>query len=166
MPESRLHVRVASTASRLSSPHRAAPLQPHRDGVCVHYRQGTPRSAVDSLIEALAEMFRCADEVAAIVALGSALNSGLLRPSQLADLKALLLPSKRSSIDKVDCGSQSGLETIVRLLMRAHRVRFRTQVYIPGVGRVDMVLGDRLVLELDGKGFHAENFENDRQLVS
>jgi very-short-patch-repair endonuclease len=38
-------------------------------------------------------------------------------------------------------------------------------VFIEGVGRVDVLVGDRLVLELDGYGFHAtgESFETDRR---
>jgi len=33
-------------------------------------------------------------------------------------------------------------------------------VRIPGVGRVDILIGDRLILELDGEEFH--DFERDR----
>lgn len=75
----------------------------------------------------------------------------------------MTLPSRRASIDKADAGSQSGLETIVRLLLRSHRVRLRTQVQIDGVGRVDLLIGDRLVVELDGFGFHVGRFEQDRE---
>ncbi len=158
-----LHVRVSSSAARLSSPGGGTPLQPTRHGVCVHYRRGPVRTAADPLLQALAEMFGCSDEVAALVALDSALNQGLIGVWQLPELKALTLPSRWRSIDKADAGSQSGLETIVRLLMRAHGVALRTQVQIDGVGRVDMLIGDRLVVELDGYGFHANRFEEDRE---
>jgi very-short-patch-repair endonuclease len=41
----------------------------------------------------------------------------------------------------------------------------RLQVRISGVGRVDMVIGDRLVLEIDGYAYHSdkERFEADRR---
>lgn len=41
----------------------------------------------------------------------------------------------------------------------------RTQVVIPGVGHVDEVIGDRLVLESDGYRFHSslEQFREDRR---
>lgn len=108
-------------------------------------------------------MFTCSDEVAAIVALDSALNSRKVSAHSLPDLKALTLPSRWASIDKADDGSQSGLEPIVRLLMRSHRVRLRTQVQIDGIARVDILIGDRLIVELDGYGFHADRFEQDRE---
>ncbi|WP_111719345.1 endonuclease domain-containing protein [Homoserinimonas sp. OAct 916] len=163
MPDSRLHVRVALNASRLSSADGASPLDPTRHGVCVHYRPRLPLTAVDSLIRALAEMFTCVDEVAAIVSVESALNSGAFPSWRLAELRELILPSKRASLAKVDAGGQSGLETIVRLLMRSHGVRCRTQVAIFGVGRVDLLIGDRLVVELDGREFHGSDFEADRR---
>ncbi|MGX5682511.1 endonuclease domain-containing protein [Schumannella luteola] len=49
--------------------------------------------------------------------------------------------------------------------LRRWRVSVQTQVVIAGVGRVDVLIGDRLVLELDGYGFHAtgESFESDRR---
>ncbi len=60
--------------------------------------------------------------------------------------------------------SVGGTETIVRLLLRGRRVRHRTQVSIDGVGRVDVLVGDRLVIEIDGAGFHTgPEFERDRR---
>lgn len=158
-----LHVRVRSNASRLSAPSGGGPLQAERQGVCVHYRNLRVNTAADPVLLSLAELFNCSDEVSALVALDSALNSGTIGLWQLAELKSLMLPSRRASVDKADAGSQSGLETIVRLLMRSHRVRLRSQVQIAGVGRVDLLIGDRLVVELDGRGFHERRFDEDRE---
>jgi very-short-patch-repair endonuclease len=62
-------------------------------------------------------------------------------------------------------GSGSGYESIAtrRLRERGHRVR--QQVVIPGVGRVDALVDDHLVLEIDGFSFHRsrEAFETDRR---
>lgn len=158
-----LHVRVRSTAARLSAPQGGAALDRERHRVCVHYRHDRVEVAADSLVRGLAEMFTCSDETSALVALDSALNSRKLSHRLLPELKRMTLPSRRASIDKADAGSQSGLETIVRLLLRSHRVRLRTQVQIDGVGRVDLLIGDRLVVELDGFGFHVDRFEQDRE---
>ncbi|GLK18879.1 endonuclease domain-containing protein [Herbiconiux flava] len=48
--------------------------------------------------------------------------------------------------------------------IRSRRKRLRSQVQIEGVGRVDLLLGDRLVLELDGYRWHSSRtgFEEDR----
>ncbi|WP_104476248.1 endonuclease domain-containing protein [Microterricola pindariensis] len=158
-----LHLRVRSSTSRLAAPSGGGRLVPGRHGVCVHYRSDRVSIAADPLLRALAEMFNCSDEVSALVALDSALNSGKLGVWQLPELKALILSTRRASVDKADAGSQSGLETIVRLLMRSHGVRLRSQVQIAGVGRVDLLIGDRLVVELDGRGFHEGRFEEDRE---
>jgi very-short-patch-repair endonuclease len=47
------------------------------------------------------------------------------------------------------------------LALRSRNLRVRPQVWIPGVGRVDLLIGDRLVLELDGREWH-QDFERDR----
>src|SRR5690606_29569534 len=63
-----------------------------------------------------------------------------------------------------DPAAESGIETLVRLALRRHRIRARSQVTIPGVGRVDFLIGDRLVIEADGFEWHGsrEAFERDR----
>ncbi|ANJ25580.1 endonuclease domain-containing protein [Agromyces aureus] len=70
------------------------------------------------------------------------------------------------SIGSTSAGSRAvGLETKVRLFLRSRRVRFRTQAPLEGVGLVDVLVGDRLVIEVDGWGFHRSQsqFENDRR---
>ncbi|MDO9398169.1 MAG: DUF559 domain-containing protein [Herbiconiux sp.] len=53
----------------------------------------------------------------------------------------------------------------MRVSLLGRRVRVRSQVPIAGVGHVDVVVGDRLVLELDGYRYHSrkEDFEEDRR---
>lgn len=59
----------------------------------------------------------------------------------------------------------SGTETLFRLWLVRNGIKFRTQVSIPLVGRVDFVIGERLVIEIDSKAHHtsSENFSNDRR---
>lgn len=164
-----LHVRVAGSASRLRSPlDRAAPLLPSH-GVCVHYRQRpagrNDLPARDSLPRALAEMFSCAGPLGAMIAVDSALNLRELSSAGRAELRTLVPASKRRLVDHADPACDSGLETIARMLPRGKRLAHRTQAYIPGVGRVDLLIGDRLVVELDGAGFHIDraDFAEDRR---
>ncbi|WP_401000909.1 endonuclease domain-containing protein [Agromyces sp. GXQ0307] len=164
-----LHVRVPSTAGRLWSPDSSAagraPLDRARHGVCVHYRTvpGLP-TARDGIVLALAEMSACAPLLDAQIATDSALASGALTTADLGVLRELLGPSRRRIVEQADAGCQSGTETIVRLLLRGRRVAHRTQVHIAGVGRVDVLVGDRLVIEIDGEGFHTgPEFERDRR---
>lgn len=161
-----LHVRVARTASRLASPEdRAIRLDPARHGVCVHYSTAAGTGeARDPLVRALAEMFACGQGDSALIALDSALNLGELRPHQLDDLARAIVPHRRALLALCDGGSQSGLETLVRLFLVRQRIRVRSQVRLPRVGRVDLLVGDRLVLELDGEEFHTGlAFEEDRR---
>jgi len=166
LPDRMLHVRVPSTASRLRDPgDRTRRLAAEAHRVCVHYSRapGTGR-ARDMLVRALTEMFLCDPGDAAIVAVDSALNLRELNPGGLAELRANLSPAQQQRLAFVNAGSDSGLETLLRLFCVRQRMRVRTQVRIRGVGRVDLLVGDRLVLELDGEGFHTGiEFENDRR---
>ncbi|KQX05354.1 MULTISPECIES: endonuclease domain-containing protein [unclassified Leifsonia] len=166
LDDDRLHVRVPTTASRLRSPaDRGMPLDAAHDRVCVHYsrRPGTEH-AMDGVLDALVEMYSCGDARAAVVATDSALNQGLLSVAELSELRTLIPADRRKFVDRVDGKAQSGLETLARLLLRARRIRFRTQVWIAPAGRVDILVGDRLVLELDGRAFHTgAAFEEDRR---
>src|SRR5690606_16212758 len=64
----------------------------------------------------------------------------------------------------LDPAAESGIETLVRLALRRHRIRSRSQVVIAGVGRVDLLVGERLVIEVDGYRWHGDRaaFEADR----
>lgn len=165
-----LHVRVPATASRLRSPDDArVPLDREAHRVCVHYRSVRPvdvqadRPTRDGLASSIAEMFRCAGTVPAMVALESALNRRLLS-FQAVELIRELAPAWAGRVlDLASAESDSGLETIARLLLHRLRTRVRTQVSIPGVRHVDLLVGDRLILELDGRTFHSgADFERDR----
>jgi len=165
-----LHVRVPRTASRLRSPDAiiasgAVRLDRGRDVVCVHYRSVPPiRTGRDPLPLARAEMLSCAEPEAVVAAIDSALVRGALNRAGLEELRELALPSRRAILDGVSEGSESGIETRVRLFLRARTIRHRAQVVIAGVGRVDLLVGDRLVIEVDGSAHHTgDEFESDRR---
>lgn len=50
--------------------------------------------------------------------------------------------------------ADSGLESLLRWRLRKHGLRVRTQVSVFGVGVVDALIGDRLIVELDGRANH------------
>lgn len=165
-PDPTLHVRVPRTAGRLWSPDGGRePLDRAAHRVCVHYRTvETQLGARDPLLLALAELAACAPRLDALIAFDSALSTRRLDGAGLAELRAILLTSRREILDLADAGCQSGTETIVRMLLHGRRVGHRTQVWINGVGRVDILVGDRLVIEIDGAGFHTGvEFERDRR---
>jgi very-short-patch-repair endonuclease len=172
MPDSRLHVAVHHNASRLRSPDDR--LSPWRDrpDVCLHWNDRRtilePGASIDSVTAAIGQLILCADRDSAIVSIDSALNGTaagrrLLTLAQLADILDSL-PAKYAGIARqVDIRSQSGLETLARLRLRRRGLRIRTQAKISRVGHVDVLIGDRLVLELDSRSHHlGDNYQKDR----
>jgi len=108
-------------------------------------------------------MFHCAGTVPAMVALESALNRELLSMQSIELIRSLTPAWTHRQLELASPDSDSGLETIARLLLHRHHVAVRTQVWIAGVRHVDLLVGDRLILELDGRSFHSgEDFERDR----
>jgi very-short-patch-repair endonuclease len=162
MPDDRLHVSVACDATRLR----------HGGDACLHWRDlpwDPPRTAsVDSVLSSIARLIECSSEEAAIVTIDSALNTQrgsrhVLEEHELAEILAVLPRRFRRIARLVDPASQSGLETLARLRLRRRGLTVRSQVQIPGVGFVDLLIGDRLVLELDSRSHHlGEDYEKDR----
>lgn len=54
----------------------------------------------------------------------------------------------------VDGRSQSGTETKVRLWLRQERFVVQPQAFFPGVGYVDLLVGDHTVIECDSRKHH------------
>lgn len=165
-----LHVAVPMHAGHLSAPtDRRVPLgDPARHRVVLHpipLPYGLPTGAVDTLDAALMQSVICQTRENAIVSLDSALNGRHLTMARLTVLLSELPLTYQRLLRLVDATSQSGLETKARLRLRGRRIRYRTQVMIDRVGRVDLLIGDRLVVELDGRRWHngAEAFEEDRR---
>lgn len=99
------------------------------------------------------------DEAVAVT--DSALRSGLIHRDQLDALKgpvAAIGPL-------VDPRSESGTESLVRVRLQRQGIRVRPQVQIAGVGRVDLLVGDRLIIECDSRAHHtdASAYHKDRR---
>ena len=168
MPDDRLHVAVPRNAARLRSPEAPRERLTLNDpSVVVHWNQfawSPPRHEChDSLSAAVAHLILCRPRASAITTIDSALNSRLITRTQLRGILNQL-PGTHAAIDRlVDGRAQSGLETLARLRLGSRRIRTRIQVDIPQVGRVDALIGDRLILELDSRTHHlGENYERDR----
>jgi very-short-patch-repair endonuclease len=143
----RTHVHVDPHATRLRRLHDAR----------VHWgalaRPGTDRAHI-CLLDALVQAVRCLDHRAWIASVDSALHGGQLHPDRLNELRRALPVHRRRLLDLVDRRAESGLESIVRVIAIEFGLRVRSQVVIPGVGRVDLVVEDWIVVETDGAAFH------------
>ncbi|CAN5195052.1 hypothetical protein BH09ACT6_BH09ACT6_20550 [soil metagenome] len=140
---------------------------------CVHWRatRGRSHDAVAPLAAVLLHCIQCMTEELALTVVDSALNQSARRTIPERLTKRMLLaavedmPERyRQAVARADPLSQSGLETLVRLRLRARGISVVTQKYHPEVGHVDLLVGDRLVIEVDGRETHDSDggFVSDR----
>lgn len=143
-----VHMQVDPLASRL-------PRTP--DGVVRHWRPtSVPREAlVTDLVEALVQATRCQQPRAAIATLDSAWHLGLVDEEGIAEVFSRLPRRYRRLRALLDKRSESGPETLVRLMLRALGCRIDVQPSIRGVGRVDFVVDGWLIIECDSEEFHS-----------
>jgi very-short-patch-repair endonuclease len=142
-----LHIQVTVGASRL-------PSRPPR--VKCHWRE-TAAGREDlhaDLIEALAQSCRCQDPRAAVATLDSAWHLGLIGEADIAEIFARLPARFRSLRQLLDPRSESGPESIMRLMLRMLGCDIEVQPRIPGVGRVDFIVDGWLIVECDSRAFH------------
>lgn len=146
-----LHVRVGPSA------------RVHATGPRIHRRDGQSQQGMDDLPTALLMASRCMTVERAVCALDSALHLKLFSRTQARWL--LATPRGRRIWQLSDGRSESGIETLARLRLRSLGLRVHVQVKIRGVGRVDLLIGDRLIIELDGDQWHStkDQREEDRR---
>lgn len=163
----RLHVHLESTMSRLRSPDRSdLALSPAiRARLRLHWwplaREGATLGVV-GVADALAQAVRCQSVRCAVATVDSVLHLGILTWHEVYLVFAGLPRRYRIILDVADGVAESGSETFMRLLLRQLGVRYRAQVHIPGVGRVDFVVDGWLIIECDSRTHH-EGWEKQRE---
>jgi very-short-patch-repair endonuclease len=123
---------------------------------------------VDPIDLAVGAALNCLDREGVLVVLDSMLNQRKITDS---DARTYLTASRYRHLhlaEQLDRNSESGLETMARVRLRALQIHLRTQVTIGIIGRVDLLVGTSLVIETDGwdthKGKRQQDIERDRQL--
>lgn len=158
--DERLHVAVDRNAARLRDPKDPlCRLPSDLAHVVTHWRRtlASTTRPVATIADALEDLEHCGSFEAFAVALDNSLHRGLVDPSsELA---------RKYAARGLDGVCESGTETLFWLRLNRLSGHMRRQVAIPGVGRVDFLLGDRLVIEIDGREFHdsPHAFERDRR---
>ncbi|MDQ1083218.1 MULTISPECIES: type IV toxin-antitoxin system AbiEi family antitoxin domain-containing protein [Microbacterium] len=144
-----LHVQQEEGASR----RPAAP-----PDVRYHWRSSTapPDSAVTALIEALAQSVRCQAPRSAVATLDSAWHLGFVDEDGLGQIFARLPRRYQVLRGLLEGRSESGPESLVRLLLRTLGCHVDVQVRIDGVGRVDFLVDGWLIVECDSERFHGD----------
>lgn len=138
-------------------PHVAAPPHAGRtmtSAAIVHWRRPAvprvPGALEDSIQNVLVQVALCQPHDVALAVWESALQKQMADAGELARLP---LPHRaRAVLAVASPWSDSGLETFVVPRLRWLRLPLRRQIWVAG-HRVDLLIGDRLVLQIDG-GHH------------
>lgn len=151
-PDKRVHVRL--------------PLRDRCDRrSCRGYGQMPPlTTAVDPLLVAYNCAARCLDGEGFVAVSDSILHT---TDCELADLRGAVSAGPRrlrELFEWCDGRAMSGTESIARVRFRSVGLKVKVQFYIRDVGYVDLLIGDRLIVECDSREFHtsASNYQTDR----
>jgi very-short-patch-repair endonuclease len=143
---SALHIAVKPTASRVP-----------REGLVAHWSIGPAPvgryAAEDHLLNALLLVAECVSRDLALTVWESAVRRGLVQTGVLARVDWRSLPA-REVADACSALSDSGLESIFLARIANLGVGIRQQVWVDG-HPVDFLIGDRLIVQLDGFEHHS-----------
>lgn len=125
-----------------------------------------PGALEDSVENVLEIVAGCQPRDSALAIWNSALHSGLVDLDVLHRLR--LRPAARALLREATPFADSGLESVVVPRLRWLKLPLRRQTWIAG-HRVDLLIGDRLVLQIDG-GHHVgeqrtRDIEHDARLM-
>lgn len=125
---------------------------------------GARRYGVSSVEELIPQVLRSEKPEIAIAILDSVLRRSSLGRLDLEHAAAALPRRLRRLLSLVDRRAESGSESIVRVLLAQAGIPAVPQVRVPfsDLDRLDLVVGDRLVLECDSRAHHSTPAELDR----
>jgi very-short-patch-repair endonuclease len=156
LSDHKIHVVVRGNASRLQV----------RPDVTVHWGQGVvpigPHNLTDPIENALVHIAACQPLESAVTIFDSALRKHVVSVQQLARLRCSSRRFQRAR-DAATESSDSGIESLPRLRLRRHGILMRQQVVIDG-HPVDGLIGDRLVIQIDGYGPHSDAAQRRKDL--
>lgn len=145
-PDNALHVAVNPGRSRGTT--TVEPVRFHR------LERPSP-TAVVPLDQAVAQVMRWHDLETGLIVVESAVNLGLMHESEARGLLDCLPRRKARAAQFFSPLAQSGSETRLRLFFQRHRVPVTPQAYVPGVGRVDLLVGRSWIIEADSQAHHS-----------
>jgi len=152
----RLEVAVARGSARLRADRNAV----------VHWaadRTVPESAAVVGCAEALVRVTLDHDLETSVPCIDWAFASGRLDRFSFEQFILALPASARCIREWVDPRSQSVLESVARVRLRRSGWSVRSQVRVGDLEAIDLVVGDVVALELDGRKHHEATFEADRR---
>jgi very-short-patch-repair endonuclease len=113
----------------------------------------------------LRQILACCGAEEFFVALESALHQEVLDAADLDWLRAHCPRAATEAIELARSDADSGLESLLRWRLRRFGLPIRTQLSLISVGRVDLLIGDRLIVEADGVENHDGESHRHKDLV-
>jgi very-short-patch-repair endonuclease len=111
-------------------------------------------NSCDDVSTALLVTMRDLGRDVAVVLADSVVERKLLTSAEVEAIANKAGARGEAVLELHDPSAGSGIESLFRLWLRRHRIAFQTQRWIEGVGRVDFLIGERLIVEVDGRQFH------------
>ena len=142
-------------------PHVAVPHSRRYPGFVSHRSVAAP-----TLMDTVVQCLRCLPDLDGLVIAESAV---VLKALPLQGLRQRLSGRNDARERRIVAGivpqSQSVMECMARYLLRRAGFHVESQVNIPGMGHLDLMVDGRLGIETDGAGFHMDrtSFEEDRR---
>jgi very-short-patch-repair endonuclease len=134
------------------------------DATVIRGPAGPNRFGMSTATEVVGQILRFEPPQFAIAVLDSMLRrSGMTRAE--IEFAAAGLPRRlRRRLALIDARAESGTESIVRVLLALEGIVATPQVRVPfsDLERLDLVVGDRLVIECDSRAHHSTPTELDR----
>ncbi len=153
-----LHLQLEPDTTRVPSPAHPAVRHWRRSAAEVH-------ATTTPVVEAIVRAVLCQPPRAAIATLDSAWHLGLVDEVGIGDVFARLPRRYQRLRGLLDPRAGSGIETLVRLMLRSLGYHAELQVEIVGAGFVDLVVDGWLVIECDSTAHHSTwtSHKNDRR---
>ena len=137
------------------------------DDVCIHWEPvlSKERTHVASIGTVLERVLVCMPLKVSLPMLDAARNRGLYDVSTLAiPPTGSRLPHLREALSLSSERARSILETVARLQLIDMGLTPQVGVWIEGVGEVDMIILDFIVIEVDGWAFHSSKEQREKDL--
>jgi very-short-patch-repair endonuclease len=167
-PDAGLHVAVPKRSRHLKHPLNGLPVVGTAPGLTIHWSGPVGLGASFAagalpIRECLVEVLHCQPPDFAFAILESLLAN---RALGMADVEWLSteVPSRRLLLRRARSDAGSGTESLFRYRMSRLGIEMQSQVEVDGVGRVDFVIGDRLIVEIDSRQHHGERAQRIRDL--
>lgn len=145
-----LHIHVGAHAARLSAARHVRATRVHWGRLV----EDVPSRHAVSVFDAVRCAIRCQSPRDAIATIDSVIHLGLMTVHELPRLFETLPVRYGALLPLIDGRAESGIESLVRLMLRQLGADVEVQVQIATVGRVDLVVDGWLIVECDSKEFH------------